>query len=293
MENRRLVFFALLVSLLLFACKSENKFPYILDVPSERDSSVSAEPIMAFKDSVEKFSKIYLNDPILGSDVKDALNSLPRCERIISEAYAISRGLQVDVILQSHKEDYLPTAVSEGLMSEVFESQISILNHLRKCKYDVIGDEGVDLDRVTMDSLCYLLRQGFIETGNIPPFRGELEKSIKENFPESAVNQFALENPERIVIGSEVKEINHLHFSVLSMLANLSVADLNLTMLSLYLKILRSELALAKLTLKLKEVNGSKGVIIIGGAHFPEMYYMIQDMGMVGTFMSSTVIENP
>ncbi|GEM_PF-6822975 len=195
-----------------------------------------------------------------------------------------SKGLDIDVVFQEHaslaNDSYQPKE------ENVLLSQGRIFNLLCKQNYDVVADEGSPLEPLTFETSVEAVVRYAVKHGQTSIDREKIRQVIRENLPIDAGLHYATEYPNKIVIGSEDESLNALHALILTNqedLVNL-LGQQKYDGLNAVLSITRSDIAIAKLVVKLRKEHKTRGAIIIGAAHYSRMKEIITRLGVASTF---------
>jgi hypothetical protein len=209
------------------------------------------------------------------------LDQFPAFERSIPLGLEKAAALQIDVILQSH--DFIGASSAEE--QQALASQRKLREYLEAHPCDIIGYEGSQLDDVTIkalvdDAYAQAIQRRMVIT------RADVERGMNESLPYNGVLLYLKDHPAADVVGTEDLALVELHNTVLNLLGQGIGIGSPLEELNLRLSDLRSDLAIAKLSLKLTAKGKKHGVATIGYLHEQRLRSIFDRFGIRGTFIN-------
>lgn len=227
-------------------------------------------------------------DPYLGSSVEEVLAALPEIESLLENMKVQQTDLIVDVILQNHGGKVNST---EDVRKTQY-SQQRVYRLLEVGNYDVVGNEGSYLSRVSYQGLREAFRKD-----NPQETQEGIEARITRLLERIASTRYAINNPSVHVIGCEHDILNKLFVEIGDeyeeriRLGSPPRSRLRLSdFMPIFIKLgqLRSEVAVAKVLRELKLVGGKRGAIVIGRRHHERLVDILRHLHIRSAIYDTT-----
>ncbi|MFO0702951.1 MAG: hypothetical protein U0514_03815 [Candidatus Andersenbacteria bacterium] len=176
--------------------------------------------------------------------------------KLLERATTACRECTIDLVLQVHVGG---TGGPEHPALRPSQAQVRTL--FEREHYDVIALEGAGYDPWTFENVL-------ADTAKAQGLKvEELRPLMIADAPNQAWMSFILEHPEQRMIGLEDDALLALHGELLRQLGIYGRPTTNWTPAEVTLGSSRSEIGLAKLLIKLDQVGGKRGAIVLGNAH--------------------------
>lgn len=277
-----LILFVLCLStFLLFKLLPENPIKPFLTIP-EITSKTQAGCIIC--DSTESLLEKFQNDSLVGQPLHQMLNQvlgkMANYRKIIQRGYtyAYTDSIQIDIILQTHI-DYSNLSV---LNPEALASQKRIMVLTKHLEPDIFGWEGTDCDPLSEDAIIDLTIDFARKYQDFSLNRREVEQIFHECRKIDAMFNYITSENAKISIGVEDMDLFTAHHWMIDGISR----QPNQAYVCLFdnLGMLRSEVAISKMIVKLHQMYSNHGVIIIGYLHKQELKKIIQMLGVKSNF---------
>ena len=239
--------------------------------PTAYAQSYDASLLDELGDSLVNFSL----DPEIGVEVRGVQPRLSFYRQYLTKAFSYRDTIHIDVLLQYHGH-YLN---NPGDLRLLGESQAVVLKALEQGSYDIIADEGTDVDSVTLTSLFTHVMEKGREMGSDPD-SAAIWNAVLDDTLYNGVSYYLKRHPRAYIIGSEEYPMLELSSKLLNLTDAGNRPDPRYDRLSQIALDLRSDIALAKLLTALHRKGYAKGAINIGLMHEQRLAEVLQQHGI-------------
>lgn len=201
---------------------------------------------------------------------------------MIEEGLTHAHGQEVDFILQEHVLPGNPYPTDPG--SRLLRCQQEIYRLLVDGHYDVVASESFSAEHITLDEIDKETFKKLPKLGI--PLTEELRKKIRGAavafFPVCGALRFCIDHPTTESLGCERESVKQLHSWLYTMGSKVGPLIPETKNLDAELTKLRSQIALARLLVRLDAVHKRRGVLVIGRGHQPELEAYRSLLGLKG-----------
>jgi len=212
-------------------------------------------------------------DPVLGRYIVPVREKLDEYRRVIERSYAKAAGKRITVVLQIHEVGY-----EERVPDEILKSQGNIKRAIPLVSPELIAWEGVCSTPLTEDNLLNeVITEG--KRQGLPSIERDSLRRVMQNMADEDAMTWYLARPNPVFcLGSEIQSLHLLHTAILDTPPWQRTSQLDRLVVAV--RILRSEIALAKAIHHLDSRGLQHGLIVIGVAHGPELAWILDDLGI-------------
>ncbi|MFA6198384.1 MAG: hypothetical protein WC734_04525 [Patescibacteria group bacterium] len=220
----------------------------------------------------------------LRAPLQNCIRNLPAWHQLVRQTWNETLGLQIDVILQEHLDASGRTDPTERMA----RSQAAIQLILEREAYPVIGMEGCDLTRIDGESQYQLLRAFYQKRGLPLPAEEEMRGRVSMFMQSNGGTRYALEHRNTLVFGCEVESLLTAEGVFVEGKLDQYLSDPYINNLLTVLGASRSVMAVATTIRTLRAQHQTRGVIIFGAAHEPDLKFILRSLGIRSKFYNTT-----
>lgn len=211
----------------------------------------------------------FVSDPCLSGPIQDIIRKMPKWNQLVANAWGQADGLEIDVILQEHQD------LDGTVTPSIRRSQSAIKSILEREGYLVVGMEGTDLMQITLETMFKHQKKFVRDLGLHIPDR-DVREMVATYFESNGGTRYVTRHPEAVIFGCDAESLLTAHGCFLTP----AYTDLRgrpvHENLRTVLGVTRSQIALVKTILMLRHHGQTRGVIIIGSFHRPELEFFLR-----------------
>lgn len=221
----------------------------------------------------------------LRAPLRNCIRNLPAWHHLVRQSWNTADGLQIDVILQQHMDASGRTDPTESMA----RSQAAIQLILEREAYSVIGMEGCDLARIDSESQYQMLRAFYLKRDMPLPSEEEMRGRVSMFMQSNGVTRYSLSHRTTLAFGCEVESLLTAEGVFVVGKLDQYLSDSYINNLLTVLGASRSVMAVATTIRTLRARHQTRGVIVFGAAHEPELKFILRSLGIRSKFYNTTL----